>query len=359
MDDDYMKRQLPKWLRAVEIQSASPRLAAIESSASRLAQTLSGRGVLDMTLLAHGRSHGNAFDQLSESLQEDDPTFGCLADDLETRIAASTTVCALLAERSTSASIAAQGVLSAQWLGLSPAVAELPALAVDTSRRRSELFRNRAALPEVSAQTDFFKGVPQFDTEEETVTHQDIKPLRAATKALANELQMQQYSYARVLAARLDAADEEVEILWWAFSGYSERAKRGWTELAHPEAALLCGIELGDKLKFEIELPSTEALLARLLGPSIKESIALASAVEAGASFLGSMELPEDGHPLLPILDCVSEHRALQGDSSWQGSVARWSIDAEHATEKVAFARQAVLETSLMGKVCDGGSTAR
>ena len=142
MDDDYMKRQLPKWLRAVEIQSAGPRLAAIESSANNLAQTLSGRGVLDMTLLAHGRSHGDAFDQLSESLQEDDPTFGCLADDLETRIAASATVCALLAERSTSASIAAQGVLSAQWLRLSPAVAELPALAVDTSRRRSELFRN-------------------------------------------------------------------------------------------------------------------------------------------------------------------------------------------------------------------------
>ena len=358
MDDDYMKRQLPKWLRAVEIQSGGPRLAAIESSANHLAQTLSGRSVLDITLLAHGRSHGDAFDQLSESLREHDPTFGCLPDDLETKIAANATVCALLADRSNSASIAAQGVLSAQWLGLSPAVAELPALAVDTSRRRSELFRKRADLPEVSAQKDFFKGVPAFDTKEAAATHQEIKPLRTATKTMANELQTRQHSYARVLAARLDGADEELEILWWAFSGYSELAKRTWTELAHPEAALLCGIELGNKLKFEIELPSTEALLARLLGPSTKETVSLASAVEAGAPFLGSMELP-DGHPLLPILSCVSEHRALQGDSSWEGSVARWSIDAEHSTQKVAFAQQAVLERSLMGKVCDGGSPAR
>ena len=32
MADDYMKRQLPKWLRAVELERDGPRLAAIESA---------------------------------------------------------------------------------------------------------------------------------------------------------------------------------------------------------------------------------------------------------------------------------------------------------------------------------------
>ena len=352
MTDDYLNRQLPRWMRAVEIEAGGPRLAAIESSAIRLVQTLSGRDVLDMTLLAHGQSCGGAFDLLSESLREEDPAFGCLADDLETRIAASATLAALLGEESRLASTAAQGILSAQWLGLHPAVGELPNLAVNTSHQRSEGFRERAELPPGPAKRNFFEGVPEFDATEEVVTQQELRPLRTAVKELANELQAQQYSYANVLAARLDAADEEVEVLWWAFSNYSELAKRTWNELDHPAAALLCGIELGNKLEFEIELPSTEALLARLLDPGTKEPVALGNAIEAGASFLDSVELP-DGHSLLPVMSCLTEHRALRGDPSWRGSVRRWNIDVEHSTEKLAFALQAVRERSLMGNIYD------
>ena len=352
MTDDYLKRQLPRWLRAVEIEAGGPRLEAIESSAIRLMQTLSGRDVLDMTLLAHGRPFGDAFDLLGESLREDDPTFGCLADDLETRIAASATVAAVLGAESTFASTAAQGILSAQWLRLPPAVDELPILAVRTSQRRSERFRDRAELPPGPEKKDFFERVPEFDAEEDPATHQELRPLRTAVKELATELQEHQQSYAHVLAARLDAADEELEMLWWAFSNYSELAKRTWRELEHPEAALLCGIELGNKLKFEIELPSTEALLAKLLDPGTKEPVALVNAVEAAASFLDSVELP-DGHPLLPVMSCLTEYRALQGGASWRGSVRRWNIDVEHSTEKLAFARQAVRERVLMGNIYD------
>lgn len=352
MADDYMNRQLPKWLRAVELEVGGPRYEAIESSATNLAKTLSSRDVLDMTLLAHGRSHGKAFDHLNDSLREHDPTFGCRADDLESTIAAGAAVSALLADESKSASIAAQGVLSAQWVGLSSAIAELPKLAVATSFRRSEALRERPALPPGPVKRDFFKKVPEFDTEE-TATQQDIGLLRAATKELADGVQTRLHAYGGVLASRLDAADEELEVLWWAFSGYSELAKKEWAQLAHPEAGLLCGIELGNKLKFEIELPSTEALLARLLGPDFREPVTLATAVEAAAAFLGSMEL-QDGHPLLPILSCVSEHRVLQGRSAWRGSVARWNIDADHSTQKLTFARQAALETVLMGNISDG-----
>ena len=164
MTHDYVKEQLPKWLRAVELEPGGDRLAAIESSAIHLGSTLSGRDVLDMILLAHGQSHGNAFDHLNHAVRTHDPTFGCRADDLESTVAASAAVSALLAQESKSASIAAQGILSADWLGLSPAVTELPGLASATSHRRSEALRKRRAVsrPRVRVKA-FFGDVPKFD----------------------------------------------------------------------------------------------------------------------------------------------------------------------------------------------------
>ena len=155
MADDYLKKQLPTWLRAVELKPGGKRLAAIKSSAIHLGRTLSGRDVLDMTLLAHSRSHGNAFEHLSDSVRGHDPTFGCQPDDLESAIAASAAVSALLLKESKSASVAAQAVLSAQWVGLSTAVAELPKLALDASQRRSEELRRRSALPSPVNQNAF------------------------------------------------------------------------------------------------------------------------------------------------------------------------------------------------------------
>ena len=84
-------------------------------------------------------------------------------------------------------------------------------------------------------------------------------------------LQRSQNSFANVMTTRLAAADEELDLLWWAFSDYSELANTRWADLAPATAAVLCGIELGNKLVFEIELPSTEALLARLLGRTLEE----------------------------------------------------------------------------------------
>lgn len=355
MADDYLTRNLPQWLRLVELDRGGERLAAIKSSSVYLGKTLSGRDVLDMTLLAHGRSHGKAFDHLSDSVRGQDPTFGCQADDLESAIAASAAVSALLQMESTAASIAAQGVLSAKWAGLSPAVAELPELALAASRRRSEVLRKRHELPK-PIDKDFFEApleeITGFDARA-AATYGVVQLLGTAAKEMGEKLQAIQRSHARVLASRLDAADEELELLWWAFSGYSELAKKKWIDLAPGETALLCGIEFGNKLAFEIELPSTEALLTRLLGPESKESVSVATAVEATASHLGSMKLP-DGHPLLPILSSMSEHRALDGKPSWKGSVERWGIDPDQSAEELALACQAVRETSLMRNISDG-----
>ena len=347
-----LKRQLPKWLRAVELEPAGDRLAAIESSAIHLGGTLRGRDVLDMTLLAHGQSCGNAFDHLNNAVQTHDPTFGCRADDLESTVAAGAVVSALLAQESKSASAAAQGILSANWLGLSPSVTELPELALATSRRRSEALRSRRALPRQKKKAFFDKG-PQFDGTENPLTQREGQLLQAATKEVADVLQRSQNSFAHVMTTRLAAADEELDLLWWAFSDYSELANTRWADLAPETAAVLCGIELGNKLVFEIELPSTEALLARLLGRTLEEPVVLAKAVEGSASLVDSM-VPTDGHPLLPILSSISEHRVLNGNPSWSGSVARWNIDPDHSAGKLAFALQSVRERALIGNTSDG-----
>ena len=240
-----------------------------------LGETLSGRQVLDMTLLAHGRAHGDAFDLLNEALQDRDPTFGGRPDDLETAIAASAAIAAVLAKDARSASTAAQAVLSARWQGLTPAVAELPDIAATTSRRRSEAVRRRRSLPQDAATKDLFESVPDAESGEDAVNFHDLGLLKEAIQELADELVTQQRAYASVLSERLNAADEELDVLWWTLSGYSELARRSWSSLANPAAPLICGIELGDKVAFEIELPSTEALLARLLGPDDNGTVTL------------------------------------------------------------------------------------
>ena len=352
MTDNYLKRQLPKWLRAVELKPAGDRLAAIESSAIHLGGTLRGRDVLDMTLLAHGQSCGNAFDHLNNAVQTHDPTFGCRADDLESTVAAGAVVSALLARESKSASAASQGILSANWLGLSSPVTELPELALATSRRRSEALRRRRALPRQKKKA-FFDKEPTFDGTENPLTQREGQLLQAATKAVADVLQTSQHSFAHEITTRLAAADEELDLLWWAFSDYSELANTRWADLAPETAAVLCGIELGNKLVFEIELPSTEPLLARLLGRNLEEPVVLAKAVEGSASLVDSM-VPTGGHPLLPILSSISEYRVLNGNPSWSGSVTRWNIDPDHSAGKLAFALQSVRERALIRNTSDG-----
>lgn len=349
MADDYLKRLLPTWMRAVALEPGGDRIAAIKRSAVKFGETLSDRDILDMVLLAYKQSHGNAFDVLGDSIREYDSTFGCLADDLESSIAASAAVSALLMQESISASIAAQGVLSAEWVGLKPSVAELPELALNTSRRRSEALRKRRDLP-----SPVIEASDEYVSDGETDDDIDQMEDREYTEHMAKKIQHRQYLYASVLADRLDAADEELELLWWAFSGYSELAKKKWASLPPESAALLCGIELGGKLAFEIEQPSTETLLARLLGPDTEKLVSLPEAVEATAAFLDSVGLT-NGHPLLPILSSVSEYRALSGATSWRDSVSsRWSIVPDRSTEKLAFACQAARERALMGNVSHG-----
>ena len=356
MANDYVKRQLPTWMRSVELDRDSTRLDALEQAAICLARKLSGRDILDMTLLAYNQAQGDAFDHLRDSVRDRDPTFGCMPDDLESAIAAGAVVAKLLSGDSKAASVTAQGVLSAKWIGLCPAVSELPKLAAATSGRRSEALRQRKRLPKNPVNKDFFSDFLPEATEvdpDEAVRREDFQLLAKAATEMAIKLQTGQHAYAKVLAARLNAADEELEVLWWAYTNYSEFAKKKWGDLAPETAALLCGIELGAKFTFEIELPSTEALLARLLGPDIQATVSLSAAVDGAATLMESMNLPV-GHRLLPILSSMSEHSVLQGDPAWKGSVDRWSIDPEHATKKLDFACQAVRETVLMGNISNG-----
>ena len=94
-------------------------------------------------------------------------------------------------------------------------------------------------------------------------------------------------------------------------------------------------------------------LLARLLGRDLEEPVALAEAVE-GSAALVDLKMPTGGHPLLPILSSISEHRTLGGDPSWKGSVGRWNIDPGHSDQRQLFLP--VAEDGIGRFMGDGGS---
>ncbi len=348
MPEDSSSEQLSRWLREVQLEPGGARQAAIEEASTLLAKSLAGGDVLDMVLLAHGHERGTAFGQLSNAIRGSDETFGGRPDDLDSKIAACATVAAVLAGNSKSASIASQGVRSAQWLGLAPAVSDLPDLGHSSAARRSEALRGRRTKwPAIG--DDEFKGVPKFDAEGQEgqpATQQDLRKLRDASAGATRALRMGQQSLLRALSARLAAADEELDLLWWAFTGYSELAHKPWAEVMPEAAPVLCGIEFAQKLRFELEIPSTEALLARMLGGGSDDTIELATSVESAGRLVASTALP-DGHPLLPVLSSISEFRALDGDESWKGSVGRWEIVPTHNTTRLALALQCARECVL------------
>src|SRR5579862_5549530 len=116
--------ELARWLREIELEPGSERLQAINSAAFSTAEGLRGFAFLDMVLLAHGQSQGEAYSTLVAAVQSLDSTFAPSADDLETRLAAGAVVAAGLSISEVT-SLVAYGTLSARWLGLGSAIPDL------------------------------------------------------------------------------------------------------------------------------------------------------------------------------------------------------------------------------------------
>jgi hypothetical protein len=343
-----VKDKIAGWLHEVELTPGSERQHAITSAADEYAASASAAAMPDLVLLAHRVPASNAFHQITEAVAAHDDTFACGIEELETQLVAAVFVATVMEESSFASTTAAGLVLNAAATGLSSAIASLPGLATETHDRQGGAVRERGPITFALETSGMFDAVPAFDQDGANVLHQEVRALREASVAALGATANALAELVTRLSNRLDAADEELDLLWWCFAGRSESLKQAWASVTSTGlAAIAAAVEMDQHLKFPAEPQSATSLLAKVLGDHASNNVTLAEAIEdAGMSNL-VLGLTV-GHQLLPVLSSLREYRELDGKPAWKGSVARWNIDPDRSWTALDLAGECLREQIIL-----------
>jgi GTPase-associated system helical domain len=336
--------RLPTWLRSVEIAPNAERRGAILTTAEALAKTTHGKELLALVELSCGQPENTAFESLRAKMLESDTSYDGRADDRESHIIAGAALAALMwTSESPAATLAALGIQSASWLGLEPSVPDLRDIAQTLLIHRSEAVRSGTSSAADTYGSGELAALNDVEEDANPATHAQLGSLQTATITDVDALTSQ----LNELRRRLMANDEELDLLWWAFSGMSERAHRQWSSIpANASKALLAGMEMAKLTTFEVPLPSSQSLLARVLGKSASSIGSIQDAVTPEL-LDWRPDSTSSGHRLLPVLSCVSELIALSGDPAWSSSVKRWGIDTARQSTLVDLSLQTLREVLI------------
>jgi len=344
---DLLQARVAEWFRSVDLSPTPDEHAARLSAIGEVRQAVL-RNPLGAVLVAHGHQAADAQSEILAIVRVSRPAFSDEANRCELQLMAAAAIADALDESEPSAETLAQCVSSAAFSQLPALIPELPELAVRALTTLSERSRSRATVeiartPEALFSPPSKEEVP--DPEEFTAA------LSSAVVEAFSSLSKHLDSVVSGLRSRLDAAEEEADLAWWAFAGGSTETRafvtaRGRKAVASPIAVAL---EFWRALAFGPEPPSTETLLSRVLGPISKRSFSLTEIIPAAASLdLRPAEVPEQGHPLLPILSAFCEFEAFAGKPAWLDGAARWAGDMGRAHESPALAHQLVREISIV-----------
>ena len=78
--------------------------------------------------------------------------------------------------------------------------------------------------------------------------------------------------------ATITNLQEEVDLLWWIFNGYSEICEQKFVSIAKPMLPVILGIEISQKISRVVEPPSLFALITRVLDKA-NQSVQLSDAL--------------------------------------------------------------------------------
>jgi GTPase-associated system helical domain len=319
------------WVQDVELESGSERFTALRQAAESLAGGLTLAAAFDLVGYAVGRNSASAFEAVRAAVSQSDPTFAAAAVDLEPRLVATAALARILEDDDDTAAFVAEAVLSAEFAGLDSPVPELPALARAMLSERFRDLRNRVEVPSASLETIF--DDPGLAGGRDPLPAERLDLLLDATRTLAEQLTSMLGTLGRRFETRLDAADEELEVLWWAFAQHSTQNGNQWRDLDAAKVLLRSGLELADRHRFNAEIPTAREILGRVLGPLAADEYSLAEVV-SGAAEQVAVDTVTPG-PLLPILTSCAEYLAFKGadevafqaEQAWVTSAGRYGVD--------------------------------
>jgi hypothetical protein len=335
--------RFPRWVESVELLPASARFAALREAAEAIGGRLDRGAVLDMVTYAVGRESAAAFAAVRSAVSALDPSFNPSASDLEPHLVASAAVARALENDDLTTAVVAGAVLSAEFAGLYSPVAELTQLARAAQARRFRGLRERGPMPRVEL-ARIIRTQPSFVADSWRST-EAVERLAGATRALAEQLESVLTGLGQHYELRLDAADEELDVLWWAFGAHDGNRGADSTEADAPTAVLAAGRELADRHRFRAEIPTTREILRRVLGPLAEVEFVLADVIAAAA---GSVELDDaPPGPLFVILTSNATWAALRDQADWVVAAGRLGADATIRRRGDEIAAQTVRELLL------------
>ncbi len=315
-----LAERFPSWAESIELLPASQRFAALRGGAESIGSKLEPGAVLALVAYAVGAHGGTSFQLVREAVLAGDPSFAADPVDLEPHLVATAALARALERDDDTAAVVAGAILSAEFAGLSSPVAELPQLARAAQSRLFSRLRDRVTMPQLSVD-HLFANLPNAFAEGAR-SAEVIDRLTSATKALAEQVSGRFLELSLRFETRLNAADEELDVLWWAFAANGARASAdGFT----PDTLLRAGRELADRHRFRAEIPTAREILRRVLGAQADEEFVLADAVAAAMGRVHLDSAPPG--PLLPILTANAACVALGGEKEWLANAEAHGVD--------------------------------
>lgn len=342
---------IAKWMRPVELQPGSARIKAVAKVAEGFAEGTRPETILGLVETAFLGADNAAHRSVSEAIRITDDTYWSEPHELQARLIAGTVLARVVAEGSELATVASHAIMSATWQGMQAPFEELPEVASGAIAEGARTSRERPRLAPIDS-SKMQPRKPALPEAEEFVTSKHgVELLKYVDTAVANAVKHVN-SRNRELTSLLRVSDEELNILWWAFSGRSRILGASFSHPTSPaRVAIAAGLEFGDLVEFAEEPRLTEELLSRLLGRKVEKVVTLREAIEAlaGADFA----LPDGGadHRFLPVLTCLTALRKHGGESSWTSSAQKVADVLESTHSPVSLAHQTVREILLADKL--------
>lgn len=348
MNDSVTTSDLARWLRPTSIELTADRLVELDSVVAELASGLNGRE-LDAVAAAYGRLSDGARVWASGVLSEKAPTLDPQqATALVERVLAATVISKLDASRSGMRCALAIG--SAQFLGLTPLVEDLPARSTEVLASAGRSARQRAAI-EAQAASGALGSLPEARKRNEETSEEiqlgdvaeDVGIHAQSLRSLVNVLD----ETLEVLAGRQDTLDEEVEMLWWALRATDDQGT-SFSQLEPAVRVVSAAGELADRTTALPGPPSAGFLLGRILSDSADNETTLA---DLAAAVPEHRQLSVSPHTLLALLSAAAEQVRLyadKDDDTWQKVVERTlGIDLAVKTTLASGAQQVYRELLL------------
>jgi len=338
-----------RWLRSVTVDTESSRVVAIDSAAQSVAHEVSGYDVLQLVESTYLGSENASQAALLEAVRAEDPTFAPSADDLEARLTSAVALYHILGQHQELSAAACHAILSAEWQGWTAPVPELELLATTTLGARSEASRKRPEEVSSVSAAAALKKRPALPADGTAMSAEHGQGLIDFVVASVNAATRSADAATRQLTQQLRASDEELNLLWWAFSGYNAILERQVPGMSNAgQAAIAVGLEFAALLKFDEEPLSTKAILEGLLARKTNKHITLKAAVEATPPSVTGLPSGHSPQQLLPVLSSLREASAFGHKPAWVDSALRYGIDTTGEHGAVSLAEQVVRECLIV-----------